>query len=229
MGIGAERRWCLTEDQIKTVMATGSPRGLPAGAVLYKQGSEADYVYLLLKGRVKAVSVNVQGSERMLRVHLPGSLLGLTAISHHPQRDATATAMEDCQTYRLTRAQMLRLMEEDARFGIHIAQLLLERLESFQYCAHEVLSNTVEQRIARALLQFSEPSDKPAGAGLVLRLTHEELAQIVAARRPTVTQVLNMFAASGLIALERRRMTILAPQKLSHILPDAPGAGMSPA
>lgn len=194
----------------------GEARRFARGDTIYRQGDAAQFVCLLVSGRVKASSVNALGDETVLRVHLPDSLLGLTAIGRVPRRDATAIAIEPSDLRLIPRARMLDLMRADADLGIYIAQLLLERLSSFQYRVHEVMANTVEQRLARALLEFgsSGEGDPPR-----LAISHEELASIVAARRPTVTQALREFADAGLVRLERRCIVVLDVPGLERRLP----------
>lgn len=207
----------LPRAMLDRLAEAGEARRFARQDTIYRQGDAAQFVCLLVSGRVKAVSINAHGDETLLRVHLPDSLLGLTAIGPAPRRDATAVAIEPSELRLIPRARMLELMRADAEFGIYIAQLLLERLSSFQYRVHEVMANTVEQRLARALLEFgSGESGDPAPR---LTISHEELASIVAARRPTVTQTLREFAEAGLVRLERRCIVVLDAPGLERRLP----------
>lgn len=221
LGAESDLRPSLTDAQTARICETGRPEKLAKGAVLYRQGEPAGHVFLLNEGRAKASSLNAHGDETLLRVHIPGSLLGLTAIGIDPVRDATAAAITDCQLTLLTRHEILALMHEDAALGVHIAQLLRERLASFQFWVNELRSSTVEQRVARALLCFSTPdgTEDPRRRRDLL-LTHKELSQIVAARRPTVSQALQSLADTRLIRLERGRIVILEPEGLSRFLID---------
>ena len=109
-------------------------------------------------------------------------------------------------------------MRSNGELGVYISQLLLDRVSSFQFRVHEVLTNTVEQRIARTLLAFSAPLGSEATPRVLL--SHEEISQIVAARRPTVTRALRHFAEAGLISLERRNIHIVDASGLVRFLPD---------
>jgi len=217
----SDLRPSLTEEQAAKIATLGQEDVLSKGAILYRQGDKADHIFLLVAGRVKASSLNEHGDETVLRVHFPGSLLGLTAIGIDPLRDATATALDESRLAFITRDQILRLMHDDGALGVHISQLLQERLASFQFLVHEVLSNTVEQRVVRALLGFSMPQGAVDGASRrELQLSHKELSHIVAARRPTVSLALQSLSEAGLISLERRQIMILNPEGLSRFLTD---------
>ena len=217
LGADGDLNPSLTEAQVARIVALGHEERCAKGEVLFRQGETFGGVYLLLDGCFKASSVNAQGSETVLRLHYPGSLLGLTALGVTHARDATLVALEDSRLCHVSRDAMRDLMEKDGALGFHIAQLLLERLASFHFLVHSVLTGTVEQRVARALLGFSLPCAGADGASQRdLRLSQEELAQIVAARRPTVSQVLNNLAEAGLVGLERRRIVIRDPDGLSR-------------
>lgn len=217
LGAETDLSQSIPEPQARELAQAGKQRILVKGKAVYHQGDDADGIYLLSKGRIKASSVNAIGNETVLRVHIPGSIIGLTAIGHDPVRDATATALEECTLIFIERSRMLELMRGNGELGVYIAQLLLDRLSSFHFRVHEVLTNTVEQRVARALLGFSMPVGKDAQPHLLL--SQQELSQIVAARRPTVSQALRQFTDAGLIRVERRKIIILDPSGLARFLP----------
>ncbi len=52
-----------------------------------------------------------------------------------------------------------------------------------------------------------------------VHLTHEELASLLNARRPTITSILNRFAADELIAKKGRTLHVIDADRLNHLLP----------
>ncbi|WNC94990.1 helix-turn-helix domain-containing protein [Paraburkholderia sp. FT54] len=70
----------------------------------------------------------------------------------------------------------------------------------------------------RALLSLRRPDPEGASEGTVA-LTHEELAQWINCRRPTVTAALSRFALAGLIDRSRRRIVIADRARLMQLLP----------
>ena len=85
----------IPEAQARELAREGSCVTMEKGEELYRQGEPADRLFLLNDGRIKASSVNALGQETVLRIHLSGSVLGLTSLAIDPVRDATATALED--------------------------------------------------------------------------------------------------------------------------------------
>lgn len=221
LNIGLTLDSALLPDQINQLVKIGVCRNLPMGEFLYHQGDAAHYLYLLLEGRIKTFMVNSGGQEALLRIHLPGSLLGLTTLTTNRTRDANATAIDASKMIAIRREDLQHLVRLDPDLGICLIQLLVDRLSDFHMRVGELSANSVEQRLARGLLSLSRPDTQAADikSGAIL-FTHEELAQLINSRRQTVTAVLSRFAQAGFISNEGRRIVITNREGLSRLIPE---------
>lgn len=212
----------LPPAQLTRLAEAGGLRRLATGETIYHQGDPAGHIYLLRRGRIKTFMVNSSGLEALLRIHLPDSLLGLTAMTSERRRDATAVALEPSEVSVIKRADLIDLLKADAELGISLIQLVLDRMSDFHLRVGELSSNRVEQRLARALLSLSR-ADTSACESVEdskILLTHEELAQLINSRRQTVTTVLSRFAQAGLISHEGRHLIVTDRRGLACLLPD---------
>jgi CRP/FNR family transcriptional regulator len=77
----------------------------------------------------------------------------------------------------------------------------------------------VPERVASLLLRLSEIHGRvgPTGVLIDLRLTHQEIGNMVGATRETVTNVLNSMRIDGLIEIQRKRVRITAPDRLARL------------
>jgi CRP-like cAMP-binding protein len=213
---------------VRILEAVGQLQRFIKDAHLYRQGEYADCVHLLQVGKVKATSVNALGEETLLRVHLPGSLLGLTALAPEPVRDANGVAMETVETVGVKRDVILDILQSDGRLALYVTQLLLERLLHFQYRLNESSASSVEQRLARVLLELAQQGKATVNPqSLDVALSHEDLAHIINARRQTVTATLNRFATAGLIRCANRRIHVLDRHGLARLAPGPAGFAVS--
>ncbi|MDA8049499.1 MAG: Crp/Fnr family transcriptional regulator [Rhodospirillales bacterium] len=222
LGVLLDLDQALSSEHLRRLVFAGTRQQHAKHEYLYRQGDPADHVHLLLSGRVKSYLVSSSGHEALLRIHLPGSLVGLTAVGSRRRRDASAVALETIETVMIIRPKFLALLAADARLGILISQLLIDRLSDFHFRVGEMFTGKVEQRLARALVALSRPRlTAPAfGTELRIALTHEELAHLINARRPTVTAALARFAQAGLIRKDARRIEVCDPKGLLSLLPD---------
>lgn len=209
----------ISSDDVRALAARGRLRRIAKGACLFNQDDRAEHGYVLIEGRVKVSLINSAGQRSVLRIHLPGSLIGLSALGSIPRRDATAVALEPVTVSELDRATLEQLLREEPALTLPIVRLLLDRLAEMHSRAGELSGNSVEQRLARALLALGQ-TDPIAREGRVpgIELTHEDLSNMINARRQTVTTTLSRFAQEGLIARCGRRIVILDPRGLRRLL-----------
>lgn len=208
----------IPTELLERLAGRGTRQHFAANETIYRQGEAAERVYILLSGRAKTTLFTSSGHEALLRLHLPHNILGLTALASTPVRDADAVAIEAVETSVLARDDLFAEMRAEPRLAEYLLQLLVDRMTDFHYRVGEMFSQTVEQRLARALLSLSRPD--PVGGGETeagLSLTHEELAHLLNTRRPTVSAILNRFAQAGLIEKAGRRVRITDEQGLAAL------------
>jgi CRP-like cAMP-binding protein len=209
----------LAPRHAKALGAAGRARSFAMGEFICRQGDGARDVYLLKRGSVKTVMSNSAGQEALLRIHLPGSLLGLIALTANNVRDVSLIALEACDVVVIARDAMIDLLRGDGDFALHVIRLVLERTRDFHVRVAELSNDRVEQRLARALLSLSRPDPEDGSAtGHAIALTHEELAQWINSRRQTVTAALSRLALAGIIARSEHRIVIADRARLTQLL-----------
>ena len=209
----------IPADLIERLDDAGQRRTFQKNRAIYRQGDVANHVYLLLSGRAKTVLVAPSGQQALLRIHLQHNVLGLTALASNPARDGDAVAIEPVETAMVSREELRKLMRAEPRLAEHLLELMVNRMCDFHYRVGEMMAQSVEQRLARALLALSEPDPTASGeserAGITL--THEELANLLNTRRPTISAAINRFAESGLIRKSGRRLHVVDPGGLGAL------------
>jgi CRP-like cAMP-binding protein len=209
----------LPPEQIERLTVAGQTTRFEKGAYLYRQGEQAEEIYLLVSGRANTLLISSNGQESLLRIHLPGSLMGLTALATKPIRDASAVSVVPCEAVALDRKNLQALLRSDSRLGDYFIQLLLDRMSDFHYRVGELLSQSVEQRLSKALLALSQPDFANEGetAAETIMLTHEQLAHLLNTRRPTVSAALGRLSEAGLIARSGRGIVVTDRQGLARV------------
>jgi CRP-like cAMP-binding protein len=217
IGTGQDLRAALTADNMRLLASRGVERKFERGDCLFHQGDCAESVLLLVEGRVKVCLIGASGQKTILRIHLPGSLIGMSALAALPARDATATALETVTTVELTRADMQAVLLEDSALGLRVMRMLVDRLADLHSRLADLQAASVDQRLARALLALGQ-RDPIGAARPTISLTHEDLSNMVGARRPTVTSALNRFVHDGLIEKCGRHIVVKDPVRLTRLL-----------
>lgn len=170
---------------------------------LYRQGELIQYVHFVRRGVVSIVKEIAPGLEVEIcaagwegMAGLPIAL-GLEAASEraYTQIDGNAMRME-ARAFRQAMADIPGLHRIVGRY----AAIVLNQFVRDAACTH---SHTVEQRCARWLLKVHDQIQEKT-----FPLTHQFLAQMVSAQRPTVSSAASSLQEAGLIHYTRGVITI---------------------
>ena len=108
------------------------------------------------------------------------------------------------QGQRIATKKLLELMEQSASIRRALIDYVQTLWLQFAHTAAANAHGTIEQRLARLLLVTEERLDSDE-----IKLTHEQLATMLAVRRAGVTVALQRLEASGLIDRQRGNVTII--------------------
>ncbi len=112
---------------LEALAADAYPRRVLAGEWLIREGDEADDLYVVLRGRLRAVA----GADgRTLRVLGPGAAIGELALLTGSARSASVQAVRDSTLLQLGRGRFVDLMERDSSFAAAVARELAAQLQA---------------------------------------------------------------------------------------------------
>ncbi|PWT92798.1 MAG: hypothetical protein C5B55_05640 [Blastocatellia bacterium] len=83
-----------TSDGAKRLLSAGQIKQIPAGTLLFKEGDPAEYVLLVLKGKLQVYVVR-HGRDLILTDAGPSTILGELAVLCGMPRSASVRVMED--------------------------------------------------------------------------------------------------------------------------------------
>jgi CRP/FNR family transcriptional regulator, cyclic AMP receptor protein len=179
----------------------------PKGAILFVEGETPRGVFLLCHGRAKLSTSSATGKTVILRIAEPGEVLGLTATVSGRGYEATAETLEPCEASFISRQNFLDFLRRVPEAALNAAQ----ELSRHYHCAcREVrslgLSASAPAKMARVLLQFA--TQAPGHNDFHMRLTHEEISQIIGTSRETVTRVLADFKKRKVVRIKGAHVVI---------------------
>ena len=183
----------------------------PKGSVILVEGHGARGVYVLCSGRVKLSITSAEGKALIVRIARPGDLLGIHAtLAGHPY-EATAETLAPCRVDFISRKDLLILLERQKSSGLGLAIAISKDFTEFvEHARVLLLSVSAAEKLARLLLRLGDEFGERTSTGIRLQtfLTHEEIAQMIAASRETVTRVLSEFRRKHIIGLTNHGILI---------------------
>src|SRR6201987_4321775 len=176
-----------------------------ANQVFFSQGSRADSVFYLQKGRAKLSVVSKNGEEATITLLSAGDFVGEESIAGAVGlRLATATAITACTALKIEREEMIRVMHEEHAFSDLFLKFLLARSMRTQADLVDQLFNSSEKRLARILLLMAEFGKPGEPETLIPQITQETLAEMIGTTRSRVSFFMNRFRKLGFIEYNGR-------------------------
>ena len=169
------------------------------GQTLFSQGSPADAVFYIQKGKVKITVVSEQGKEAVVAIQGPDEFCGEGCLTGQARRLGTASAMTECEIMRLEKASMIRVLHEEPAFSEMFVSHLLTRTIRVEEDLVDQLFNSSEKRLARALLLLANFGKDGRPEPVIAKVSQETLAELIGTTRSRVSHFMNKFRNLGFI------------------------------
>ena len=193
----------------------------PKGSLLFVQGQPPRGVFILCAGSAKLTITSARGRSLIVRVAQAGEVLGLGAVMSNQAYDVSAETLEPTEVNFLPREEFLGFLRKHGEVSVRVAEhLSLELQRAYQQVTRIALAPTARAKLAGLLVDWAAQDARPAREGLTfpLRLTHEEIAELIGSSRETVTRLLNDLRRQGAIQIKGTLITVLDPAKLEALL-----------
>jgi CRP-like cAMP-binding protein len=223
----------LTPSECQRLERAATARSFQRRETVYFLGEAGSSVLLLAEGRVKIKSLLPDGKEMIFAFIEEGEVFGELALLDAEPRQEYAEAIEPSRVIALPRDEVLWLMSQRPDVALSVTKLLGLRRRRIENRLRNVLFRPVRERVAALLLELLETYGQGPGGRreIGLRLSHQDLANLIGATRETVTNELGRLQAERLIEVKRRRIAILDRRRLAEQagevqpIPSAPVAG----
>ena len=184
-------------------------RWLLRGARIFSEGDPSDALYVLKRGLIKLIRLSEKGHETILHILKPDEVFGELLLSEET-RAFTAIVIEDALVTILSRDAFLKILTEVPTVTRNFVRLLSRRLANVERGLAEFSHSWSSNRLARVLLRLGERYGREVATGTLLnvRLTHEDLANLIGTSRETVTTQLNKFERLGLLQRKARQLIV---------------------
>lgn len=193
----------LTNEEMLEIAAIAKAQTFKKGELVYMAGEQGGTLYVLHTGRVKIFRLNANGKEQVIRVIEPGEFMGeLSLFSSLPMTD-NAEALETSTMCLIKGSKLKELMKKYPSIAFKVMEELSRRLEKAEALIETLNLNTVEQRLAQALLTMSGGEQE-----VELKMTKGDFASQLGMSQETLSRKLAAFQERGFIAMKGRKIKL---------------------
>ncbi len=206
----------LTRPQIREILDAAQTARVEAGQAIFSEGMPVDRFFLLLDGHIRVQRITPQGDQIILLHIAPGQLFGIGAALGHKSYPATAMAAGECVVLAWPNRVWPEFIANYEGFATETYAVVGERMADMHSVIVEMATKQVEQRIAAALLRLITQMGRKVERGIEIDfpITRQNISDMTGSTLHTVSRLLSAWEKDGIVASERKKITVTAPHQL---------------
>ncbi|MGI6226911.1 MAG: Crp/Fnr family transcriptional regulator [Peptococcales bacterium] len=200
-------------------LSLGIKKNRKSGDYIIDIGENLQGLYYVHHGRIVS---NLLGSDGVIKtVSIVGEhcLFGTQFVFHNQPSLFEAVVIEDSELYFFDKETIYEIMKKDFAIAEFIMKYLAIRSRALACQLEDTSLRTIVQSISRILYTLCcyETKNGAGNEEIILNLSHQDLANMVASHRVTVTKNLNVLKKQGILDYKYEKIIIKNPHKLKEI------------
>lgn len=183
-------------------------------SLIFAADSKAEYVYLVREGRVKLFRQTEDGRETIVTILGPGDVFGEFVFGETVCHSVYAEAFGPALICILPSRRFLQLLMTEPEIAVRILTNVGRRLSRSAFFIENLSTYNIRLRFAKLLMCLVEEhgKDQLTDVALNLKLTHQDLANMIATCRQTATELINYFKNYGILSNVGKTLVVHRPQ-----------------
>src|SRR4029450_12464446 len=180
------------------------------------------HLHFLLEGTVRLYTTYGEYKEATIALLAEGAVFGELSLEERSRQNAFAEAVTDARVAVVRKSVLNEVIKRHPEFALKLFSCSSQRLRQSDETIESLLDREVSARLATLLSHLGDRFGEPYDSGTVLkvRLTHQDLANMIFSTREAVSKEMSGFQRAGLIEVRNRRISV-APQ-LAEARPGEP-------
>jgi CRP/FNR family transcriptional regulator, cyclic AMP receptor protein len=184
----------------------------PKGEYVYFDSHNHNKLYFLKGGTIKIGHIDGEGKEVIKEIIREGEIFGQFTLERHNLHGEFAQAYKsDVSLCAFNIEDFEKLLKKKPELAFHFSKQVGQKLHKFQNRLLNLLNKDVKTRLINFLIMLAQEEGIPEDDGsytITNFLTHEDIAQLIASSRQTITTMLNEMEADGLVNVTRQVIKI---------------------
>ena len=181
--------------------------------LIFAPGDPDGQLYFLLEGTVRLYKIYGEYKEATVAMLKDRGVFGEVSLGEGSRQRCFAETVTGARVAVVRKRVLVEAIKSHPTFATKLLFSFSDRLRQSDEAIESLLSREVSARLARLLLNLGERFGETNGSDTVLnlRLTHQDLANMIVSTREAVSKVMSEFQRAGLIEVRSRRIC-LSPQ-----------------
>ena len=185
---------------------------------IFTPGDPDDQLYFLLSGTVRLYKMYGDYKEATTALLKDGGIFGKLSLCEGRWQDVFAEAVSEARVAGVQKASLERAIKSNPEFALRFFSSLSERLRQSDEVIESLLHREVSVRLATLLVNLSQRFGEADGTKTIIgvRLTHQDLANMIASTREAVSKVMSEFQREGSIEVQNRRIVLVNKEAIAE-------------
>ena len=193
----------------------GKTFSYPSEEVVYHEGDNSNYIYLIEEGVVKSYKLDEQGKELTTALYNKGDFFGYTSFAQNIPYQETATAIKDTELIGITKNELKNILENNHSLTLELIDALTDDLSHIRDQLLQMAYSSVNKKTALTILKFAEKLNPKLDDPI--KISRSDLANVAGIATETLIRTMTNFKKQGILDIERRNIKILDLNKLRQI------------
>ncbi len=177
----------------------GRTKTFHSGKEVFGVGEKAEFLPMILQGRVKVVRFLEEGKEIILNFFNDGDVFAIPPILDGRNYPATAIAMEDTKILLVYKTEFFKLLDESDEFSDFIMSRMSSLMREIASSMENLAVASPEKRIGKILIKISEKESQNGTAKINLR--RQDIAEMAGLTTETTIRTVKKLADKNLIKI----------------------------
>lgn len=211
--------WTLSMSQIKQLCIITGFKKASKGEIIYFSSSDVPRIYLLKRGNIKIISIDENGNETIKEILQKGDLFGELTLENDNQTNEYAKVLtNEVSICSFLLSDFEALILKNPNLALSYTKFVGLKLKRLKRNYSNLVSKDARTRLLTFLQEWAQKEGVFDGNSVTIDnyLTQSDLAQLICTSRQTATQLLNELEVSGLLAYNRKQITITDFNKLQQ-------------
>jgi len=192
------------------------------GEYIYFDSHNHNKLYFLKGGTIKIGFIDNEGKEVIREIIREGEVFGQFSLERNNLNGEFAQAYKaDVSLCAFNIDDFEHLLRKKPELAFHYSKQVGQKLHRLQNRLLNLLNKDVRTRLINFLIMLAQEEGESTDAdaySIHNFLTHEDIAQLIASSRQTVTTMLNELESEGLITVSRQVIKITSVKNLQKMI-----------
>jgi CRP/FNR family transcriptional regulator, polysaccharide utilization system transcription regulator len=206
-------------ETLKQISIAKQEINVEKGEDLFHEGKHPRGLFCVQNGKIKVSQLGYDGKEQIVHLIKSGNTMGHRALFDDEIYSCSAIALDESKVCFIPKSAFFEILSDNGNLTIEIAKVLAKELKEAEQNITTTSQQSVEYRLIDTLIKlYKLYGFENDNSTINVKMTRNDIANLVGTTRETITRKLYHLQAKGLIALKGKKIQVLKKKKLESYL-----------